>query len=179
MSPTLPPKGAKQLGKIGGPKGLVSLVSTVGMDFRPHEAQRDAKSRFWAIIGATADYREGDHYTWEEIIELTRVPAISAWSSIPGFVEWFFDKFETEQRVAVLFDKALVAMEQIILNDDPKVQGARINAIKLLLDMRKANKITKLLDEKVQEMDVDQLRSFVQANTVQALPPVTEDKEHE
>jgi hypothetical protein len=176
MSNTLPPKGAKQLGKVGGSSSLLSLVSTVGMDFRPQETQREAKARFWAVIQATANYKEGDNYSWEEIIELIRVPAIKAWSELAGFSEWFFDKFETEQRVAVLFDKSLIAIEQIILNDDPKVQGARINAIKLLMDMRKSSKITKLLDEKVQEMNVDQLRSFVQANTVQRLPEGKDDE---
>jgi hypothetical protein len=170
MSNTLPPKGAKQLGKVGGPTGLVSLMSTVGMDFRPQENQRDAKARFWAVVQATANYKEDDAYNWDEIIEMIRIPAIRAWSEMPGFAEWFFDKFEAEQRVAMLWDRALTAVEQIILNDDPKVQGARINAVKLLMEMRKGHKTTKLLDESVQRMSVDELHAFVQANSIKKLP---------
>ena len=169
MSNTLPPKGAKQIGKIGGPTGLVSLVNAVGMDFRPNEEQRDAKCRFWAVVQAVANYKEDDYYEWDEVIEVTRVPAIAAWSTFPGFSTWFFDKFENEQKVAVLWDKALMAIEQIILNDDPKVQGARINAVKLLMEMRKGHKTTRLLDESVQRMSVDELRLFVQNGEVKQL----------
>jgi hypothetical protein len=53
----------------------------------------------------------------------------------PGYAAWFLNKDENRQRLEYLFQLALGAAEDIILNTDPKAQGARVNMVKVVSEL--------------------------------------------
>jgi len=64
---------------------------------------------------------------------------IQKWWPVQGFREWFLNVDEQRQKLEYLFDLALDAARDIITNDDPKTQSARVQMIKSVAEL--ANKL--------------------------------------
>lgn len=53
----------------------------------------------------------------------------------PGFAAWFLNRDENRQRLEYLFQLALGAAEDILMNTEPKAQGARVNMVKVVAEL--------------------------------------------
>lgn len=138
----------------------------------PTDAQRQAKSRFWAtfsdgtiappspIDSASARRYSGDH-------------RVTQWWSLPGFEDWFTNSEEFRDRVEFLGHLALDNVETILRNPEANVT-AKINAIRILFEIGgkfpgKGAGAEKYVDEKIAEMDRKQLEEFI-TKQVRRLP---------
>lgn len=150
------------------------LAELNGVMFRPTPAQKEAKARFWSVMEESLQMKEPTAYKPVEIANMLGLPLVSRWFTEKGFADYFFNKFEGEQRLAVLWDKALDAMAEILDTSDPKAQGARVSVIRLLAEMRQAKRQPKMFDRSIQDMDLDQLNAFIEKQTLKVLPQVEE-----
>lgn len=155
------------------------LAELNGVMFRPTPAQKEAKARFWSVMQESLQMKEPTAYKPVEIASMLGLPLVSRWFTEKGFSDFFFNKFEGEQRLAVLWDKALDAMAEILDTSDPKAQGARVSVIRLLAEMRQAKNQPKMLDRNIQEMNLDQLNAFIEKQTLKVLPPNSEENKDE
>ena len=103
-------------------------------DYRPNRKERQAKAAFWSqaaddpFMNVEA-YRAGTKGALEAYIGMK----LPSWSE--DFKAWFFNRQEHKHRVEYLFGLALDAAEEILLNNDPKVQGARVQLIRALSEL--------------------------------------------
>jgi hypothetical protein len=102
-----------------------------GLTYRPTEAQQRVKARFWARWGDVP----GKEPTLAAAKQLTGSAALGEWWSKPGFKEWFLLTSVTEERLEYLLHLALSAAEDVLLNTDPKGQGARVQMVKVVAEM--------------------------------------------
>jgi hypothetical protein len=153
------------------------LAELNGVMFRPTPAQKEAKSRFWAIMNEGLQMKDPMTYSSTDVADLLRTPLVVRWFSEKGFKDFFFNKFEGEQKLEVLWDKALDAMAEILDTSDPKAQSARVSVIRLLAEMRQAKRQPKMLDRAIQEMDLDQLNAFIEKQTLKVLPQAPSEEE--
>jgi hypothetical protein len=116
-----------------GAGSLSSLADEV--IFRPTlESQRLAKARFWAHASDNP-MLEPESMSLDTIRGICQSEAIGKWWRMPGFKAWFLNKEEHRFRLEYLFGLALDAAEQILVNQDPKAQSARVNVIKVLSEL--------------------------------------------
>ena len=92
----------------------------------------------------------------------------------PGFAAWFLNKDENRQRLEYLFQLALGAAEDILLNTDPKAQSARVNMVKAVSELAgkmpsraaaggQAGESIKELASSIGKMDRQQLQVLLQS----------------
>jgi hypothetical protein len=155
------------------------LAELNGVMFRPTPAQKEAKARFWAIMNEGLQLKDPMSYSPTDVADLLRMPTLIRWFTEKGFKDFFFNKFEGEQKLEVLWDKALDAMSEILDTSDPKAQSARVSVIRLLAEMRQAKRQPKMLDRAIQEMDLDQLNAFIEKQALKVLPQAQETSEDE
>ena len=117
-----------------GTEGGLPALSNPDATFCPSEAQSRAKARFWARR-PTADW--GNVPTVAEIKRLTNSSAIERWVRITGFMEWFLNGEYVREKASHLMHLALSAVEDVLLNTDPKAQGARISAAKQAIELNR------------------------------------------
>lgn len=155
-----------------------ALAEAVGAMFSPTADQRKVKARFWTLMQSAPFGTRPDKMGPEEIVRKTRTPALSNWWKTPGFKEWFLNNTEHQERLEYLFDLALSAAEDILRNDDPKAQSARVNMVKTVAELARkmpSKQQTVVLDREVANMSEDQLREFIakaKANVVDAEVPL-------
>lgn len=147
------------------------LAELNGVMFRPTPAQQEAKARFWAIMNEGLQLKDPLSYSPTDVALLLNTPLVTRWFTDKGFKDFFFNKFEGEQKLEVLWVKALDAMSEILDTSDPKAQGARVSVIRLLAEMRESKRQPKMFDRSIQEMDLDQLNAFIEKQTIKVLPP--------
>lgn len=142
---------------------LVNISNELSNLFKPTEEMEKAKARLLVRLDSLPMQPQ---ITASLAISLTGVARIESWWRIEGFIEWFTNKDEYKERVEHLYRKSLNALEEILLNTDIKAQGARINAIKLLVEL--ADKLpnraadTQYADAAIAKMDKNQLVSFLE-----------------
>lgn len=140
------------------------------LPFEPNKAQQQAKARFWV------NYRNNplvpvDELTKAEIVNMAGTESIRKWWNLSGFESWFLNRQEFTERIEYLANLSLDALEQIIVNQDPKAQAARVNAIKVVSEL--AHKMPKkeqsgsnqFLDRAISSiasMDAVQLQAFLE-----------------
>lgn len=102
--------------------------------YQPTDQDKRLKAQFW-LKAADNPFITPDSITIDDVRNiLNREISGSTWAR-PGFKEWFVNKDESRQRLEYLFNLALDAAEQIIMNTDPKAQSARVNMIKVIADL--------------------------------------------
>lgn len=144
--------------------------------FIPNPSQRRVKARFWSRYESWNSVPED--ITAAAVAQVTNEPAISRWWATPGFKEWFRNEDETRERLEYLFQVALDAAEEILL--DPNAQAsAKVNMIKTigLLAGKEPARVAaepQYLDAQVAKMDVKRLEEFVKK---QALKIAQKDSE--
>lgn len=169
-------------GRPGSPDSPLDILNegTADLIYRPSELQRKAKIRFWAKMDSNP-LQDRDSVTLEAVKRMTGSGTIEKWWKEPGFKDWFLNSEEHKQRLEYLYDLALGAAEDILLNTDPKAQGARVQMIKAVAELgakfprqqvggMPASPIT----QAIQGMDRASLKVLLEKNGVQM--SVTADK---
>lgn len=159
-----------------------ALAESVGATFSPTSDQKKVKARFWTLMQSAPFGTRPDKMGPEEIIRKTRTPALANWWKTPGFKDWFLNHTEHQERLEYLFDLALTAAEDILSNDDPKAQSARVNMVKVVAELARkmpTKQQTVVLDREVANMNEDQLREFIARAKAQVVdaeePPQIEE----
>jgi hypothetical protein len=152
-------------------------------DYRPTKKDRLLKAKFWTIVSedpfldrATVMTRAGA----ENLLGTT----LTSWSK--SFEEWFFNKQEYRYRQEYLFELALDAAEKVLLNDDPKCQGARVQLIRHISEL--AGKVphkqatiqvtnNTAIAGRIDNMSREELERYLHSETISL--PVTIDKKEE
>lgn len=90
----------------------------------------------------------------------------------PGFAAWFLNRDEGRQRLEYLFALALNAAEDILMNVDPKAQGARVSMVRTISELagKMPSKLAapeldiKQAVKQIGTMDKVQLQAFIEKN---------------
>ena len=127
-APTVAP-GASELPAVGAPSSLVSVDPVA--DFRPTEAMVRVKARTWANLGDSA----AAGLTLAAAQQASGSAALANWWGRPGFKAWFSNTSVTSERLEWLLHLSLAAAEDVLLNTDPKAQGARVQMVKVVADL--------------------------------------------
>lgn len=141
--------------------GVNDTAQILGQAFRPLPNQRQAKTRYWALVSEQAILEDLTAHDPYELARTIQCPALPAWLENPQFRVWFGNKHEHLQRIEYLFDLALDAAEQILQNEDPKAQSARVAMIKVLSDLANKRRTEKIADTQINQMSEQQLRDYV------------------
>jgi hypothetical protein len=163
-------------GMILDPKEAVSTSSTPSLEkaevpasfsFVPTDAQKRAKAKL--RIALTDSLMEPGQLTPQRAADLIDNTSILTWNKQSGFFQWLTDTGEQRTRIEYLFELALDAAEQLLRNTDPKAQGARLNAIKVVSEL--ASKFPRQKDaaedtKQLEQMDRKQLEQFLQSQGV-------------
>jgi hypothetical protein len=148
---------------------LEEISEDHGVNFRPSEAQRKLKARFWYIHNESP-FASNAEISQAYVAKTTRNPAVNGWWKTPGFSGWLLNETEFEEKIQYLNSLALDALEEIVCNTDPKAQGPRVNAIKVLLEVgnKMPNRWAKdnFVDKAIASMDKQQLIAFLAKNGV-------------
>lgn len=138
--------------------------------FEPTDAQRRLKVRFWAAMNDVPNI-DKPSIGPDFIKKYTGTSPIVRWWQDQSFKEWFLNVDEQRQKLEYLFDLALDAARDIITNDDPKAQSARVQMIKSIAEL--ANKMPQRnLQQKsgiagaLETMDKAELAMFLEKNGV-------------
>jgi hypothetical protein len=102
--------------------------------YRATPAERRLKARFWAAL-ADNPLVDPKSVTLEQARSLTSSERLAKLWPLPGFRDWFLNSDEHRARLEYLFDLALDAAEQVLTNEDPKAQSARVNMVKVIGDL--------------------------------------------
>lgn len=156
-------------------QAVASLAEEVGIvSFAPSADQRKMKARFWAQVENSPFGPNVANLGPEEIARKTKCSALVNWWKRPGFKDWFLNNNEHRERLEYLFDLALNAAEDILLNTDPKAQAARVNMVKTISELasKMPNKQqTVVLDRDIAKMDESQLREYLSRHGVVDVEP--------
>lgn len=142
----------------------------VSQAFRPNPAQRQAKTRYWALVSEQAIADDVDHIDPYELGKTLQCPSLPNWWEHNAFRTWFSNRHEHLQRIEYLFDLALDAAEQILQNEDPKAQSARVTMIKVLADLANKRRSERVADTSINNMTPDQLRAYIEKQAPVLLP---------
>lgn len=137
-----------------------------GVEFQPTKAQIKAKLKFH-------DYLKKNPLVDKSTLGIAQIQKVvnnsqfQRWADQPGFMEWFDDQLEIKNQIGYLFTLALRAAENILLNEDPKAQGARVSLIKTISDLvTKQAELQKAEEENttqaINQMNREELEKFLQ-----------------
>lgn len=158
---------------VSQPEEVLSLVKDsntraelANVVFKPSDAQRQTKAKLRAAL--VDSLKDPKSLTIADIVRLTGNSTVNNWNREPGFLAWITDAQEHQQKLEYLFDLALDACKDILLNTDPKAQSARINAIKLVSEL--LDKFPKATKEDpnaaFSKMDKKQLEEYLSSNGI-------------
>ena len=142
----------------------------VGQSFRPNPAQRQAKTRYWALVSEQAIADDVDNLDPYELGKTLQCSSLPTWWEHNAFRTWFSNRHEHLQRIEYLFDLALDAAEQILQNEDPKAQSARVTMIKVLADLANKRRSERVADVSINNMTPEQLRAYIEKQAPVLLP---------
>lgn len=148
------------------------------LSYKPLPRDRELKAKFWVRASsdplATSD------------VALTRANAerlcqvkLPNWD-LPGFQDWFFNKDEFRQKIEYSVSLALDALNDVLVNTDPKAQGARVQAIKVAMDLagRTPRQSTNIqvnnVGSQIASMSKAELEAYIQKSSALLSPPTTE-----
>lgn len=150
---SLPAKAATQ---------VQDAVRALDLLYCPADDERRLKAQFYAALEENP-VCDRDEVTVAAVIQLTGDGRVSAWWGKPGFREWFCNKDEFKAKCDFALDLLLDSFVEIARSDDPKSFGAKVQAAKLLAELRghtgKGVK-TKVLDGEI-PTDPDELEAYV------------------
>lgn len=142
------------------------LESAVESLFRPTPEQQQWKAKYW-----TTALNADNSPDVADVVRVIGTQKIrNVWAD-PAFKDWFLNKDSYRWKLEYLFDKATYAMEEILDNNDPKAQSARVNVIKLISEL--ASKMPKPaekendLAKQIGSMDSAQLELFLEKKGMQ------------
>lgn len=138
--------------------------------FEPTDEQRRVKIKFFARISDNPTV-EAKSATLAQVKQITQSAAVEKWWPVLGFREWFLNSSEHMEQLEFLFDLSIRALTNILQNEDPKAQGARVQAIKHLAEIagkmpKKQASMGQFLDKAIAGMDEYQLAAYLEKNGV-------------
>jgi hypothetical protein len=103
----------------------------------PSTIERKIKAKFWAKAGENPLLNlNGATTTLTQVKQIAGGgTALDACWKKPGFKDWFMNPDDGRAKLEYLFDLGLDAMEELLLNPDPKTSAAKVNALKLLSEL--------------------------------------------
>ena len=103
----------------------------------PTNQERKLKAKYWSRAGENPLLPvSGSMVTLSSIKQITGgSQAIEAAWKKPGFQQWFLNAEDGRAKLEYLFDLGLDALEELLLNPEPKTASAKVNAIKLLAEL--------------------------------------------
>jgi len=113
----------------------LAAAGTDAPAWSPTEAQVRVKARFWRAWADQPLLSAKGAPTLATIQAVTGSAALKGWWAKEGFQEWFLNSRVGDDRIEYLMHLALSAAEDILLNDDPKAQGARVQMIKTVAEL--------------------------------------------
>lgn len=154
----------KQINNKGKPDIEVLGELHDAITFVPTDIQRKVKAMFWAKQ-ADLPFIDTAMITLNYVIKQTGTAKVKDWWEKPGFKQWFLNQDETRQRLEYLYGLALDALQEMLINTDPKAQSARVKAVQLIAEL--ANKVPKkndndFIDKAIQAMDRQALLSYLE-----------------
>jgi len=122
------------------PPADFSLVREASSEliYVPSQQERKLKAKFWAKAAENPLLSlDGSQVTAVQVKQL--LPGLNGqidgcWKK-PGFKDWFLNPEEGRAKLEYLFDLGLDAMEELLLNPDPKTSAAKVNAFKLIAEL--------------------------------------------
>lgn len=144
--------------------------------FSPTREQKQAKATFWS--GVEKDSITDLSQITQEMAETHgRDSRIGNWWGIPGFREWFCNWDEFRQRLEFLANHSLDQLETL-LSDEKVNANAKVAAIKLIMELSKKvpskGAQEQYLDEKVSQMNKEQLEEFLRSRVTRLIPTDTD-----
>lgn len=135
-APSAPPAAVPGSPAAAGelPPAVSLSDADLARSFRPTEAQVRAKAKYLSAVlqnpleGASLE-------PLARAKKLTRSAALAGWWQRPGFKDWFLSGDTVGEQLQWLEHLALEAIQDLLLNTDPKAQGARLSAAKLVAEM--------------------------------------------
>jgi hypothetical protein len=104
--------------------------------FRPTEAMCKLKARLHSRFEPSATATHVSALGLSAIIKLTGSSSVASWAkSHPGFLSWLTSEDWFQEKISWLEYLALNAAEDILLNEDPRAAGAKLQAAKLILEL--------------------------------------------
>lgn len=142
--------------------------------YKPTKRDRELKAKLWVAIQDDPFLDKDSYLNSRDAAEKAAGGKLTNWNT-SGYKEWLFNKDENRQRLEYLFGLSLDAMEEILLNNDPKVQGARVQLIRALSEL--AGKVPHkqatikasaghALSSAIDSMDAAQLELYLRRNGV-------------
>lgn len=136
------------------------------LSYKPLPRDRELKAKFW--VRASSDpIGLSDLAMTRNNAERLCQAKLGSWD-LPGFQDWFFNKDEFRQKLEYSVAIALDALNDVLLNTDPKVQGARVQAIKVAMDLagktqgKQTNiQVNNQIGQQIQQMDKKQLEAYI------------------
>jgi len=122
-TPTLTPSELKD--------GAAELI------YVPTPTERKLKAKFWTRAAENPLVNlNGASITLTSVKQMTGGGAQldAAWKK-PGFQTWFTNPDDGRAKLEYLFDLGLDALEELLMNPDPKTSSAKVNALKLLAEL--------------------------------------------
>lgn len=140
--------------------------------YQPTDRERQLKASFWLKV-AENPMLDASHISLDTVRHVLNKEIDSTVWARPGFKEWFCNKDEHRERLEYLFSLALDAAEQILMNQEPKAQSARVNMVKTIAELASkvpgkgpGNTPTDKMLKAVNGMDKAQLELFLQREGV-------------
>lgn len=152
------------------------------LSYKPMPRDRELKAKFWVRAESDPLGITDVSQTRANVERLCQAKVIN-WEQ-PGFQDWFFNKDEYRQKLEYSVALALDALNDVLVNTDPKVQGARVQAIKVAMDLagRSQQKspsiqINQQVGQQIQSMNRAELEAYVQKAAAMLPQPTTESAE--
>lgn len=137
------------------------------LSFKPLPRDRELKAKFWVRVNSDP-LASSDLAQTKANAERLVQAKLPNWA-LSGFQDWFFNKDEARQKISYSVMLALDALNDVLLNTDPKAQGARVQAIKVAMELggMTAKSSTNIqvntqIGNQIQSMDKQQLEAYIQ-----------------
>lgn len=130
--PPLPPPSAT--GEVAPFSGASVSNADLADSFRPDERMTRCRAKYWARM-ADRPLAGGTAPTLALAQQITQSASLAGWWRRPGFAEWFANERSSAEQIDWLFSLALNAAEDILKNEDPKAQGARVAMVKTVAEL--------------------------------------------
>lgn len=141
---------------------LTLAVRDLELSYQASDEERRVKALFFTLLDENP-VCDRKNITLAAIEQLTNDSRVSKWWGKPGFKQWFCNHVEVAAKAEFILDKLLDSFRMIADSEDPKSFGAKVQAAKLLADMRghtaKATK-TRVLDAEIPQTQ-EELEAYV------------------
>lgn len=158
---------------------LIPKITQIS-EWRPSRIQREYKVQFMRKLEDLGIEGDVSVFSQNKLQEICPNHLLPGWMKDKHFCAWFFHITEFEDRLESLFALSLDALEDILLDNDPKNASARISAVKTISEltgrMGKKNDTVNYIDKNITTMDKQQLEEFIKKQMPKNLIEVTKDE---